>query len=244
MNQGMVNSIIAAVVGGVVGACVVFFAGTSGKDNRPELDLANLEVANLKVASLTITDQAVLLNKEGIPEVALREGSIFAENVVIAKKLVGQQVQGHAIVANRVFTTPDDLIRVPMEQWRFFAEIGASNDAGGEIVIRNSNGAAVVNRATVGGALIRLGFDTESYPQIVALQNASGSVLPISPDLSEAQKQMVMTARANPQGAMPQGAAPNNPATGFNSQTATPAYGAPDMNMMPSAAQSDSGPRL
>jgi len=227
MNQSMVNTIIAAVVGGVIGAGVVFFASPGSKDFdlahidkaelRSLLELENLELRTLKVDGLVITDHAVLLNKENVPEVVLREGSILAENVIIAKKLVGQQVQGHAIVANRVFTTPDDLIRTPMEQWRFFAEIGASQETGGEVVIRSASGAASVNRPTLGGALIRAGFDTDAYPQIVALQNSSGNVMQINGDLSAQQKQMVADSRANPQGVMPP-----NQTSSFNSPTTAP----------------------
>jgi|GEM_PF-1709456 len=242
MNQAMVNTIIGAVVGAVIGAGVVFFtnAGKTEFDlaniDKAQLtsllDLENLEVRNLRVQGLVISDHAVLLNAAGVPEVVLREGSILAENVIIAKKLVGQQLQGHAIVANRLFTTPDDLIRTPMEEWRFFAEIGASNEAGGEIVIRSANGAASVNQATLGGALIRVGYDTDTFPQIVALHNSSGNVMQINYDLSEQQKQMVASSRANPQAQAvmpPQGT--------FDSPTAAPFN--PNPEMIPSAALND-----
>ena len=200
MNQGMINTVIGAIVGGIVGAGVVFFAGTGSK-----VDLANLEVGNLKVATLTITEHAELHNAEGIPVLALRDGSLMAENVIFARKLVGTQLQGHAIVANRVFTTPDNLFTTPMEQWRFFAEIGASAEAGGELVVRSAGGPAVVNQPTRGGALLRAGFDTEHQPQIIGLQNFNRSVLPISNNLS-AQQMAMLSGAINPQGMMmPQG---------------------------------------
>ena len=191
MNQKMMNTVISAIVGGVVGAAVVFFG--AGKDLKPE-DLKALKVSDLTVEKLTITNQASLLNKEGKEEVVLKEGSVLAENVILGKKFIGRQFQGHAIVANRVFTTPDDLIATPMEQWRFFAEIGSSLDAGGEVVVRSATGPASVNKPTVGGMLLRTGFDPESRPQILALQNQDRRPLPINFELSERQKQMLSAA--------------------------------------------------
>jgi len=208
MNQGMMNTVISAVVGGVIGAGVVFFTGGS------KVDLNNLELENLQVANLTITTQAVLLNEQGNPELFMRDGSILAEKVILGNKLVGQQLQGHAIVGNRVFVTPDNLVQVPMDQWRFYAEIGASNDAGGEVVIRSVGGHALVNRPTTNGALLRQGFDPEGRPQIVALQNFDRSTMQINYELSELQRRQ-LNASAASAGAMPS----------FNSETMAPIHG-------------------
>jgi len=52
MSQGMVNTVMSAIVGGVVGAGVVFFAGNTGN----KTDLKNAEMQELKVAKLTITE--------------------------------------------------------------------------------------------------------------------------------------------------------------------------------------------
>jgi len=190
MNQGMMNTVVSAIVGGVVGAGVVFFA--AGKDTSG--DLKDLSIANLKVESLTITNQATLLNKEGKEEVVLKEGSVLAENVILAKKFIGRQFQGHAMVANRVFTTPDDLIATPMEQWRFFAELGSSIDAGGELVVRSANGPASVNRPTNSGTLLRMGYSPEAQPQIWALNNPDRRVIPVSSELSDKQRQLLSSA--------------------------------------------------
>ena len=222
MNQGMMNTVISAIVGGVVGAGVVFFGASKDATG----DLKDLSVANLKVENLTITKQAVLLNAEGKEEFVLKEGSVLAENVILGKKFIGRQFQGHAIVANRVFTTPDDLIATPMEQWRFFAEIGSSIEAGGEVVVRSATGAASVNRPTNGGALLRTGFDPESRPQILALQNQDRSPMPINWELSDQQKRMLSAAA-------PAGAAAN-----FNTDAAAPirqngaTVATPDANTM------------
>jgi hypothetical protein len=246
MNQGFVSTIISAIVGGVIGAGVVFFAGLHNNvdlayieskiEAASNIDLDNLEVRNLRVTSLIVADHAAFLNRAGVPEIILKDGSIVAENVILAKKLVGRQMQGHAIVANRMFTTPDDLFATPMENWRFFAEIGASSEAGGEIVIRNANGSAMVNQPTRGGALLRMGFDTEAMPQIFALQNFNRSILPIRDDLSDAQRQMLNASMAQPQGMMPHA---NN---GFDSHTAAPIAGQmPDATTLPPIAPAQAG---
>jgi hypothetical protein len=207
MNQGMVNTVMSAIVGGIVGAGVVFFAG--GKT-----DLKNAEFENLQVGKLTITKEALLLNKEGtMPEVALRDGSILAENVILGKKVIAQQMQGHAIVANRMLATPDNLITTPMDQWRFFAEIGATTDAGGEFVVRSVNGPASINKPINTGVLFRMGYDPEQRPQMLAIQNASRSPMNVNYEITESQRQML----TNPpqQVAMPGSTAPDS---------GTPAY--------------------
>jgi hypothetical protein len=102
-----------------------------------------------------------------------------------------------------------------MDQWRFYAEVGASNDAGGEFVVRSVNGAASVNRPITAGALFRMGYDPEQQPQLLALQNTNRSPINISNTLSETQKRMLSAAAANPQGMM-QGS--------FDSESTVPNY--------------------
>jgi len=211
MNQGMMmNTVVSAIVGGVIGAGVVFFGASKGASG----DLTDLAVKNLKVENLVITEQAALLNKDGKEEVVLKEGSVLVENVILGKKIIARQVQGHAIVANRVFTTPDDLIATPMENWRFFAEIGSSIEAGGEIVVRSASGAASVNRGTNSGILSRWGYDPEGRPQILALHNPDRSQVPFSWDLSDQQRRMLNAA------------APGGAVQGFNNDSPMPMTGA------------------
>jgi len=212
MNQGMTNTIVSAVIGGIIGAGVVFFAGGS------KVDVKSLELEDLRVANLTITTQATLLNAEGNPELFIRDGSVLAEKVLLGNKVVGQQLQGHAIVGNRIFATPDNLVHTPMDQWNFYAEIGASKDAGGEIVVRSVTGPASVGKPTNSGALLRAGFTPEGGAQILAIQNADRSPMPISQDFSDQQRRMLSTAAAGSAGVVP-------PA-GFNSNATTPINGA------------------
>jgi hypothetical protein len=191
MNQGMMNTVVSAIVGGLVGAGVVFFVGGS------KVDFNNLELENLQVANLTITTQATLLNEQGTPELFIRDGSILAEKVILGNKLIGQQLQGHAIVGNRVFVTPDSLVHTPMEDWKFYAEIGASRDAGGEIVVRSVAGPASVGRTTTNGALLRAGFTPEGGAQLLAIQNIDRSPMQISFDLSEQQRRLLNAGAAS-----------------------------------------------
>lgn len=216
MSQGMMNTVVSAIVGGIVGAGVVFFAGGTGNKTDNKTDLANttsLELAELKVDKLTITEHAAVLNKEGNPEVILKDGSVLVENVILAKKMIARQLQAHAMVANRVFATPDNLMEVPMEQWKFYAELGASTDAGGEIVVRSANGPASVGKPINAGSLFRMGYDPEYRPQMLALNNPNRAPMNINYELTESQKQLMNAAMANPQGVMPQAANFNSPAS-------------------------------
>ena len=182
MNQGMMNTVVAAIVGGVVGAGVVFFA--SGN----KADMKNLELESLKVANLAITNEAVQLNADGKVELFIKDGSVVAEKVIVGNKLMGQQLQGHAFVANRIFVSPDDLAKTPMNEWTFFAEIGASNTTGGEIIVRSFDGPALVGRATERGALMRMGFMPEGGAQVFAFRNYDRIPVPVSLDVSETQR--------------------------------------------------------
>ena len=212
MNQGMVNTVVSAIVGGIVGAGVVFFAG-----NANDKDLKSVKMEEITVGKLIITDQATLLNKEGNPEVVLKDGSVLVENVILGKKIVAKQMQGHAIVGNRLFITPDDLIATPMENWRFYAEIGSSLEEGGEIVVRSIQGPSVIGKPTIGGALFRMGYDPEQRPQMLAMHNPSRSPMAINFELSEMQKQQLMSAAAANQQVMAQ---PGN----YNSNSSAPVY--------------------
>jgi hypothetical protein len=204
MRNGVPGHLVSAVIGGVIGAAVVLFVA---EQKTPVFSLAetahaqfeqnivpnppNGKFRDLEVENLIVTTQIQLRNKEGNPELFIRDGSVIAEKVILGNKLIGQQIQGHAIVGNRIFATPDNLVTTPQESWRFFAELGATLEVGGEIVVRNAAGAAVVGKQTTDGVVARMGFDTESRPQILALQNSDHRVLLINFDLSEEQKNLL-----------------------------------------------------
>lgn len=169
MSEKIISSVISALIGGAVGAAVVFFLGNSSKTQ-----FESLEVGNLK-----ITQSAVLVSAEGKEDVVLKDGSVLANNVILGKKFIGTQYQGHVMVANRMFTSPDDLVATPMEKWRFFTEIGASNEMGGEVVVRSPNGANIVGQPVNTGIFLRTGFDQNDNPQVFARLNENGVTLPV-----------------------------------------------------------------
>ncbi|MDR1269950.1 MAG: hypothetical protein LBK82_10525 [Planctomycetaceae bacterium] len=164
MSDKIVSSLFSALIGGIVGACVVFFM--SGKT----------KFDTLEVGSLKITKQATLLNAEGKDDVVIKEGSVLANNVILGKKFIGTQYQGHVFVGNRIFTSPDDLVGTPMEKWKFFTEIGSSEEFGGELIVRSPHGANVVGQPVNEGFLIRTGFLKDDTPQLFVRSNQNGGM--------------------------------------------------------------------
>jgi len=199
MHKVFSTHLISSLIGGIVGAAVVLSAtgqistvlpldtlhAQDGVESLPAPPSGKFK--EIEVEKLVITGEASLLNKEGVPEVVIRDGSVLA-----SKKVIVRQIQSHAIVGNRLFLTPDDLVATPMEQWRFFAEIGTSVDAGGEVIVRSADGSASVHGPTLKGAFLRTGFDTDGKPQIVGVQNGDRNSVPINHELSEQQKRMLM----------------------------------------------------
>ena len=201
MFKRIPDHFISALIGGVVGAAVVLLVtgqmpavvGTvhAQAERVGLLDIPNGKFKTLEVEELIITSQAKLLNEAGTPELFIRDGSILAEKVILGNKLVGQQIQGHSIVGNRIFATPDNLVHTPMEEWRFYAEIGATTNTGGEIVVRSIGGHATVGRPTSEGTVFRMGYTSEQQPQILAIQNSDRSPVPVIFELSEEQKRLL-----------------------------------------------------
>ncbi|MDR1964396.1 MAG: hypothetical protein LBQ50_11500 [Planctomycetaceae bacterium] len=167
MSDKIVSSLFSALIGGIVGACVVFFL--SGKT----------KFDSLEVGTLKITKQATLQNAEGKDDVVIKEGSVLANNVVLGKKFIGTQYQGHVFVGNRMFTSPDNLIDTPMEKWEFYTEIGSTKDLGGEMIVRSPSGANVVGQPVNTGLLFRAGFDKGDTPQLFVRSNQNGATLQI-----------------------------------------------------------------
>jgi hypothetical protein len=159
--------LFSALIGGIVGECVVFFM--SGKT----------KFDSLEVGSLKITEQATLFNaKEEKDVVVIKDGSVIVTNAVVGTKFIGHQYQGNVFVGNRLFTSPDDLLNTSMEQWKFFTEIGSSDKAGGELIIRSPRGANIVGKKDLdSGTLFRIGFD-EGYdaPRLFAKSNDNGGI--------------------------------------------------------------------
>lgn len=165
MSEKLINSVISALIGGVVGAAVVFFLA----GNKNQFD-------SLEVGDLTIKNKAVVLDKDGKDDVILRDGSVLANNVILGKKFIGTQYQGHVFVANHMFTSPDNLNAKPMEEWRFFTEIRSTDQMGGEFIVRSPNGANVVGQPVNKGRMLRTGFDQNENPMMFAVDNAQGGI--------------------------------------------------------------------
>ena len=199
------SHLFSSLIGGIVGAAVVLFATGHMSAVFPTMGIAHAQYVpggpasppsgkfkELEVEKLIITGRAEFRNEEGAPEVVITDGSIISENTITARRLVGTQIQSHVIVGNRIFATPDNLFTTPMEQWRFFAEVGASAEAGGEVVVRCAGGGcSLVNGSPREGAFIRAGFDTENQPQIIPMRNSDRNLLPINYDLTEQQREMI-----------------------------------------------------
>ncbi|MGL4595429.1 MAG: hypothetical protein ACRCUY_11950 [Thermoguttaceae bacterium] len=164
MNEKLTNSVISAIVGGLVGAAVVFFAAGKTKYDA------------LEVGELKITKMATLFDQEGKEDVVIKEGSVLANNVVLGKKFIGTQFQGHIFVGNRMMTSPDDLMTTPMTNWKFQTEIGASQQDGGEMIIRSPKGSYVAGQPVNDGLFFRAGFDKDDKLMVFARANPDGVI--------------------------------------------------------------------
>ncbi|MDR2642697.1 MAG: hypothetical protein LBC74_07875 [Planctomycetaceae bacterium] len=169
MNKLLMNTVISALVGGIVGAAVVFFL--SGK-----------KFDKLEVRDLTITGQATALSADKKPEILIKNGSILVNNVIGGTRVVGTQVQGHVFVANRMLTSPDDLVRNINTQWKFYTEIGSSREHGGEIIVRSASGAISGSRLEnlpTSGWMLRAGYIDADRPDISFHSNLTKEVMPV-----------------------------------------------------------------
>jgi hypothetical protein len=163
--------VISALVGGLVGAAVVFFA-TGNKFDK------------LEVRDLTVTGDAILKSAENKQqEVVIKNGSIVVTNVIAATRIVGTQVQGHVFVANRMLTSPDNLIRNENKQWKFYTEIGSSAEKGGELIVRSLGGpisGAQLDNMPTNGWMFRAGYMDMERPDIAFVSNATKEVMPVA----------------------------------------------------------------
>jgi hypothetical protein len=181
MYQKIPSHLISALIGGVVSAVVVLlvtghFSLEQAVHAQNKREPSNGKFKKLEVEELVITNRAVLRDSEGKDKVVIKEGSILADDVVLGKKFIGTQYQGHVFVANRMFTTPDDLVATPMDQWRFFTEIGSDNVFGGEVIVRSADGANTVGKQIDSGLQLRAGFDESKQPQFFVRDNSNGNV--------------------------------------------------------------------
>jgi len=236
MKSGWFNTVISAIVGGVVGAVVVFTCG-GGSSSFPG------SVDKLKVGELIVSDKMMLWT-EGAEDASLliQNGGILAKTRVIA-----QQLCGNAVLANCVLTTPDNVLN-KLEECVIFTEMGSSPVEGGMLTVRSPNGGNVLARqeGVTTGLAYTVTYDNQGRPVNILRSNDSGkqlvgqfvalppglehvTVAVYDPSMQQQQaeqqadvsQQMPPGAPVNPMQGMP-GNPPSVPNTGIDHQAMTP----------------------
>jgi gas vesicle protein len=194
MNK-FAHTIISALVGGIVGAMVVFLLPVKSPD-KAKFD-------QLEVRDLIITEQAALYaadkksesekksddstkdeKKEKRPDVLIKNGGIYATNVILSTRLISKQIQGAVLIGNRMFTSPDDVVNNQSSYWKFYTEIGSSIEKGGEIIVRSSTGGLLVGKdqtpAPAAGWALRAGYMDGDRPDISFYSNLTKEIMPVA----------------------------------------------------------------
>ena len=160
-GQGSFNTVIAAVIGGVVGAVVAFACGTFW---------APTSFNKLKVGELIVSEKMTLW-EDGKEDASLliQNGGILATTRVIAT-----QVCGNAVLANCVLTTPDNPIS-PLDQCEIFTEMGSSKTEGGLLTVRSPDGGNVIaNQGVNSGWAYTVTYDATANPVCLLQRNDNG----------------------------------------------------------------------
>lgn len=160
MIERIFNSLLSALIGGLVAVCIVV-----GNDRAPKID--SLEVRNLRVTGKIVLHDPVAEQDQ----VVIESGSVLAANKIVATQFLGSQVSGSVLVANRLYTTPDNLAKVPACDWKFFTELGTDENGNGELLVRSATGWSGVDREIAEGTMIRFGFDRSETAQMFSQNN-------------------------------------------------------------------------
>ena len=173
MKSGSLNTIIAAAVGGVVGAVVAFACGAF---LRPELPASVIpeKIDKLKVGELIVSEK-MMLWEDGKADASLliQNGGVLASTRVIA-----QQVCGNAMLANCVLTTPDNPIN-PLDKCEIFTELGSSKTEGGLLTVRSPDGGFVLGKpeGVQTGLAYTITYNTNGAPICLFRRNDNGQRL-------------------------------------------------------------------
>jgi hypothetical protein len=164
----------------------------------------------LEVRELNITGQAQVFsgdkeNKDK-PDVLINVGGVFARHSLVGERVVGRQMQGHIFVANRMLTSPDDLIGTPITQWSFFTDIGSSTEKGGEVIVRSKSGAVSgtnLDKIEPDGWVLRAGYIDGDKPDVSFFSNKTKEIRPVAmfridPNQATATGKTAANAAANP----------------------------------------------
>ncbi len=160
MVERIFNSLLSALIGGLVAVCIVV-----GSERAPKID--SLEVRDLRVTGKMVLHDPVAEQDQ----VVIESGSVLAANKIVATQFLGSQVNGSVLVANRLYTTPDNLAKVPAGDWKFFTELGADENGNGELLVRSATGWSGVDREIAEGTMIRFGFDRAETAQMFSQNN-------------------------------------------------------------------------
>ena len=167
MKSGWMNTIMAAVVGGIVGGvvaylCMAFSPSSISQSAFPE------SVEKLKVGELIVSDK-MLLWKDGDEDASLliQNGGMLAKTRIIA-----QQLCGNAVLANCVLTTPDDT-RNQLENCHIFTEMGSSPTEGGMLTVRSPGGGNVLANpeGVTTGLAYTISYTNQGFPVCMLRSN-------------------------------------------------------------------------
>ncbi|MDR3110651.1 MAG: hypothetical protein LBU65_13365 [Planctomycetaceae bacterium] len=163
MREKIINSVISAIVGGITAFIVMWWC-------TPK----TVHINSLEVGTLNVTEQlSMRSNSVGNDEILMKSGSIILQNKVVASQFLGTQVSASVLVGNRIYTSPDNLFATPMNDWKFFTELGSDPLNGGELLVRSPKGGNSVHAKIEDGIFIRMGFDSTDKVTFYAQHNAS-----------------------------------------------------------------------
>jgi len=165
MKSGWSNTVVSAIVGGVVGALVATVCGSF---------MAPKSFDKLKVGELVVSDKIMLWEdgKDGA-SLLVQNGGIWATT-----RVIGQQICGNAILANCVLTTPDPHI-TPLDQCTIYTEMGSSTAEGGLLMVRSPDGGNVIanQEGVKSGSAYVITFDPNGVPVTFLRKNDNGARL-------------------------------------------------------------------
>ena len=214
MKSGTLNTIIAAVVGGVVGAVVAFACGAFSTTGLPET------IDKLKVGELIVSEK-MMLWQDGDEDASLliQNGGVLAKT-----RLIATQICGNTVTANAVLTTPDNPLN-PLNECEIFTELASSKAEGGMLTVRSPNGGNILGNpdGIQNGLAYTITYDNQGAPVCLFRKNDNGQrILGQFIGLPPGQENgtiAIMFPQVPPQGGqppeMPQNASANPPAQGM-----------------------------
>ena len=173
MKSGTLNTVISAVVGGVVGAVVAFACGAFSAKGVSESAIPET-IDKLKVRELIVSDK-MMLWEDGKEDASLlmQNGGILAKTRVIAT-----QFCGNTVTANALLTTPDNPLK-PLQECEFYTEMASSKNEGGMLTVRSPDGGNILGNPNgiQSGTAFTITYDPQSNPVCFFRKNDTGERL-------------------------------------------------------------------